>query len=375
MKLCVVTGEASGDLHAAHVVAELRKLDPALEVFGMGGSMLAGQGMRIVEGIEQMGIVGLFNVIKQLPMVKRVFDRLVRTIARERPDAVVLVDYPDFNLRLAQKCRSMGIRVIYFISPQVWAWRQRRVHQIARDVDHMLVLFPFEEDFYRKYDVPVTYVGHPLVDQLSSMYVEQREPHNPLQLALLPGSRTTEVRSLLRIMVDATLKLRESRAAEATIIRANTIPRELIAEILGSDAAGFRIVEHDGRRAIAAADLCFASSGTATLEAAILGTPPIVMYRLSALTHLAAKWLVRIPHFSLVNIVAGKRIVPELLQSAVTAEQVVREAERMLEPSTYRDVQSDLDEVRRKLGEAGASERAARKIYTLLAGAEATRPA
>lgn len=373
MKLCVVTGEASGDLHASHVVARLKELDPVLEVFGMGGSMLAREGMRVVQSIDTMGIVGLFNVIKQIPMLKRVFDSLVATIAEERPDAVMLVDYPDFNLRLARKCRSLGIRVIYFISPQVWAWRRRRVRQIARDVDHMLVLFPFEEEFYRTHGVAATYVGHPLVDQLSSIYVEKLVPHTPVKLALLPGSRSSEVNSLLRIMVDAALELKKRRPVEASIIRANTIPRALIDDILAADAGEFTIIEQEGRRAVAAADLCFASSGTATLEAAIVGTPPIVMYRLSALTHLAAKWLVKIPHFSLVNIVAGKRVVPELLQSQVTVSQVVREAERLLDPANYRQVQSELSEVRRKLGASGAAERAARKIYTLMGGAEAAR--
>ena len=166
MKLAIVAGEASGDLHAAEVVRELKRLDPTLQTFGIGGDLLEREGMNVLHHAREMGIVGLFNVLRHLGMFRRIFKELVQTIARERPDAVVLVDYPDFNLRLARRCRKMGIRVIYYISPQVWAWRRRRVEQIKRTVHHMLVIFPFEEDFYRQHNVPVTYVGHPLLDEL-----------------------------------------------------------------------------------------------------------------------------------------------------------------------------------------------------------------
>ncbi|MFZ2491996.1 MAG: lipid-A-disaccharide synthase, partial [Thermoanaerobaculia bacterium] len=161
MKLAIVAGEASGDLHASEVVRALKRLDPSLEMFGIGGDLLAREGMRVLHHASEMGIVGLFNVIRHLPMFRRVFSELIEAIAVERPDAVLLVDYPDFNLRVAKKCRAMGLRVIYYISPQLWAWRQGRVRQIAKNVDRMIVIFPFEEEFYRSNGVPVTYVGHP----------------------------------------------------------------------------------------------------------------------------------------------------------------------------------------------------------------------
>ena len=166
MKLAVVAGEASGDLHAAEVIAELKKLDPSLETFGIGGDLLQKQGMTILYHAREMGIVGLFNVIRHLGMFRRIFRELLARIERERPDAVLLVDYPDFNLRLAKRCKAMGLRVVYYISPQIWAWRRGRVKQIAKNVDHMIVIFPFEEEFYRAHGVPVTYVGHPLIDEL-----------------------------------------------------------------------------------------------------------------------------------------------------------------------------------------------------------------
>ena len=167
MKLAIVAGEASGDLHAAEVVAELKKLDPQLETFGIGGDLLEREGMRLLHHAREMGIVGLFNVLRHLGMFRRIFRDLVAVIGKERPDAVLLIDYPDFNLRLAKRCKAMGLRVIYYISPQVWAWRKGRVKHIAKYVDQMLVIFPFEEDFYRGHNVKVTYVGHPLIDEMT----------------------------------------------------------------------------------------------------------------------------------------------------------------------------------------------------------------
>src|ERR1700686_524056 len=212
MKIAVIAGEASGDLHAAKVVHELKLLDPGLTAFGIGGDLLADEGVELLHQAREMAIVGLFNVLRHLRFFRRVFDELIARIERDRPDAVILVDYPEFNLRMARRCHQLGVRVLYYISPQVWAWRRGRVKKIARIVDHMLVIFPFEEDFYRKHGVPVTYVGHPLIDELHEaveaagvMATRTRagEVGGPLRLALLPGSRKHEVQSLLPPMLDA----------------------------------------------------------------------------------------------------------------------------------------------------------------------------
>src|SRR6266852_205355 len=198
VKLAIVAGEASGDLHASQVVHELKKLDPSLQTFGIGGDLLAREGMRILHHAREMGMVGLFNVIRHLGMFLRVLREMIETIAREKPDAVMLVDYPDFTLRLAKHCKAMGVRVIYYISPQVWAWRRGRVKSIAKVVDRMLVIFPFEESFYREHDVPVTYVGHPLIDEMAPHPAPSpRKRGEGLSVAILPGSRRHEVRALL----------------------------------------------------------------------------------------------------------------------------------------------------------------------------------
>ena len=365
IKLAIVAGEASGDLHAAHALAELKKLAPGIETFGIGGDLLLGQGMKLVHHAREMGIVGLFNVIRHLGMFRRVFRDLLERIEAERPDAVLLVDYPDFNLRVAKKCREMGLKVIYFISPQVWAWRRGRVRHIAENVDHMVVIFPFEEEFYRGHDVRVTYVGHPIIDQLQMLRRAKVKP-GVTRIALLPGSRRREVDDLLPPMIEAVEILRKERTVEPFIVQAPTIEFDHLEEILKAQQSEIPILPHDRGEAVSAADVALSSSGTATLECAVLGTPVVVMYRLSPATHWLARRLVKLPHFSLVNIVAGREVVPELLQEEVNGVEIAAAARALLEPGRYGRVRADLDEVRRKLGEPGASRRAAEAIMATL---------
>jgi lipid-A-disaccharide synthase len=359
MKLAIVAGEASGDLHASEVVRELKRLDPALETFGIGGDLLAAEGMRILHHAREMGIVGLFNVLRHYPMFRRIFDDTIRAIAAEKPDAVMLVDYPGFNLRLARRCRELGLRVIYYISPQVWAWRRGRVKQIARYVDRMIVILPFEEGFYREHGVPVTHAGHPLIDELAGIERDPRPPGDPLRIALLPGSRRGEVSSLLPAMLDAVSLL---PGADAYVIQAPTIHAAELLEIMTQHGTFIRIVPHDGGRAIAAADVALSSSGTATLECAVIGTPVVVMYRLTAITHWLARRLVKLPFFGLINIIAGTEVVPELIQREVNGARIAAEVRRMAEPATHARLRAALAAVREKLGGPGASRRAAEAI-------------
>jgi lipid-A-disaccharide synthase len=366
IKLAVVAGEASGDLHASEVLRELQKLAP-VRAFGIGGDLLAAEGVELLHHAREMGIVGLFNVLRHLPMFRRIFNELVARIERERPDVVLLVDYPEFNLRVARRCKELGLRVVYYISPQLWAWRKGRVRHIARDVDRMIVIFPFEEEFYRTHDVPVTYVGHPLVEQLGHV---ERPPRNRevLQLALLPGSRRMEVRSLLPAMLDAVEILRregvDGRRLEASIIQAPTIAHELLQEIVAEKKIDVPIIPNDQGQAVAAADISLSSSGTATLESAVLGTPVVVMYRLSRATYFVAKKLVRLPDFSLVNIVAGRQIVPELIQHEVTGPRIAREVRNLV--ARYDEVTAALVEVRAALGEPGTAERVAEEVHKMV---------
>jgi lipid-A-disaccharide synthase len=366
VKVCVVAGEASGDLHATEVVRELRSLDPSLELFGIGGIGLAGQGMRLVRDARDLAIVGLFNVVGHLPMILGAFRELVGELERERPDAVLLVDYPDFNLRVARACRRMGIPVAYYISPQLWAWRPRRVRQIAERVDQMLVIFPFEKDFYERHGVAATYVGHPLVEQLASIAPRNATPpQRPWKIALLPGSRRMEIEFLLDPMLDAVERMGED--VRARLILAPSVERSKIAERIAARSSEVELVEAGRLEALAASDVALCSSGTATLEAAILGVPAVVVYRLPRLTYALVRWLMRLPHFSLVNIVAGRAVVPELRQGEVEGARIEAETRRLLDPETWAATRQALDRVRDQLGGPGASRRTAEKIATLVA--------
>jgi len=386
MKLAIIAGEASGDLHAAEVLRELKRFDPTIETFGIGGDLLAREGMRLVHHAREMGIVGFFNVLRHLRMFRRIFDETADEIARQKPDAVLLVDYPGFNLRMARRCKELGIRVVYYISPQLWAWKKGRVKQVAEYVDRMIVIFPFEETFYREHGIDAAYVGHPLIEEIghiarpgvgsrgsgvveagaaqtnaaSSPTPDTRHPTPPVRIALLPGSRKAEVNSLLPAMLDAVEILSRERSVDAYIVQAPTIARELLDEYVAG--RNVRVVEHDNGEAVAAADIALSSSGTATLECAVLGTPVIVMYRLSLLNYWLGRMVVTIPHFALINIVAGKKIVPELIQGHVNGETIADETRRLLEPANYATVVEELAAVRSKLGDAGASRRAAEVI-------------
>jgi lipid-A-disaccharide synthase len=403
MKLAIVAGEASGDLHAAKVVHELKALDPGLATFGIGGDLLAEEGMELLHHAREMGVVGLFNVLRHLRFFRRVFDELMARIERDRPDAVMLVDYPEFNLRVARRCREVGVKVLYYISPQIWAWRRGRVKKIARLVDRMLVIFPFEEDFYRKHDVPVAYVGHPLIDELHEMVglevpgsgsrvpasgaeirdalsgiskpgpgAEIRDPapgtRDPakLTIALLPGSRRHEVHALLPPMLDAVAELQRDREVDAFVIQAPTISgAELLAHMTAAHKF-VRVVPYDGGLSLAGADVALSSSGTATLEAAIVDTPVVVMYRLSPLTYVMAQLLVKVQHFSLVNIVAGREVVPELIQRDVNGIRIAAEVRALLDPAANAHLREGLALVRERLGGRGASRRAAEEIFRML---------
>lgn len=365
MKLAIVAGEASGDLHAASVLGELKTLVPELRVFGIAGDLVQNEGAEILYHARDLGFVGLFNVVLHLRMFRRVFRELMERIEAEQPDAVLLVDYPGFNLRVARRAKELGLKVIYFISPQVWAWHRRRVHHIARYVDHMIVILPFEEQFYREHNVRVTYVGHPLIDQMDGI-VRRGAGDARVRIALMPGSRRREVDDVLPAMLEAVAILRRDRDIDPFIVQAPTIEHEHIEGMVAASGQKVPILPRDRGEALAEADVAISSSGTATLEAAVLGTPVVVMYRLGRFTYRMARLLVRLPYFSLVNIVAGRRVVPELMQDEVTGENIAAAVRELLVPARYAQAKADMFEVRQKLGSPGASRRAAEAIMATL---------
>jgi lipid-A-disaccharide synthase len=381
-ELLMVAGEASGDLHGARLLAELRRLVPGLRAFGLGGAELRAAGLDAVADSSEVAVVGVVEVLKVLPRVRQVFAALLAEADRRRPRAAVLIDFPDFNLRLAGRLARRGIPVVYYISPQVWAWRRGRVRTIARRVDEMLVLFPFEVEFYRRAGVRAVHVGHPLVDEvprLPGAWDRELAAGEPYRLALLPGSRRSEVEALLPAMLAAAARVAAEVPVAVTLIRAPGIPEELLAKHVegfrrrrGGGAGGVempvRVESADRFGAIADSHLALCASGTATLEVGLLGTPMVVLYRLARWSYLLARMLVRLPHFAMVNLVLGREVVPELLQGEAEPERIAAEALRLLGDREARArVRAGLAELRPRLGEGGASARAARQVAEVLA--------
>ncbi len=372
-ELLVVAGEASGDLHGARLLAELRRLQPGLRAFGMGGAELRAAGLETVADSSEVAVVGVVEVFRMLPRIRQVFAALLAAVDRRRPRAAVLIDFPDFNLRLAGRLARRGVPVIYYVSPQVWAWRRGRVRTIARRVDRMLVLFAFEEEFYRRAGVAAVHVGHPLVDEVPRLpSAWDREPvaGEPYRLALLPGSRRSEVAALLPVMLAAAARLAAELPVAVSLIRAPGIPEALLAGHLEAWplAPAVRIVGEDRFGAIADSHLALCASGTATLEVGLLGTPMIVLYRLALWSYVLAKLLVRLPNFAMVNLVLGREAVPELLQGEAEPARIAAEARRLLADGEARArMRAALAELRPRLGEGGASRRAAEQVAGVLA--------
>jgi lipid-A-disaccharide synthase len=370
-ELLVVAGEASGDLHGARLISELRLRVPGLTTFGLGGDEMRAAGLKALAHSSEISVVGITEVLKVLPRAREIFAGLLREVDRRRPALAVLIDFPDFNLRLAKELKARGVEVVYYISPQVWAWRRGRVKAIARLVDRMLVLFPFEVDFYRGHGVDVIHVGHPLVDEVPVLpqVWDQGEPAGgPYRVALLPGSRTSEVEALLPTLLEAVRKLASVLPIEAQIIKAPTISRELLEEHVELAGLPVRIVAEDRFTAVASSHLALCASGTATLEVGLLGTPMIMVYRLAIWTYVLAKLMVHLPNVSLVNLVLEKRVVPELIQGDANPERIAAEAARLLtDVGARNEMRAGLAEVRGRLGEGGASGRAAAEVAAMLA--------
>lgn len=368
--LLVVAGEASGDLHGGRLLAELRRIDPEVAAFGMGGAELRAAGLHAVAESRDIAVVGLTEVLKVLPRARAIFRRLLEECDRRRPAAALLIDSPEFNLRLARSLKARGIPVVYYVSPQVWAWRKGRVRTIAEVVDTMLVLFPFEVDFYRGHDVRVEHVGHPLVDevpQLPQAWDGALAPGEPFRIALLPGSRRTELLALLPTMLAAAKLLRARLPVEFTLIEAPTVAEEWLAGPLRDAGVPVRRARSDRFAEIARSHLALCASGTATLEVGLLGTPIVVVYKLSAFSYRLARLLVRLPHFSLVNLVLGRGVVPELLQHDASPAGVAATAAALLgDPQRIAAMRRDLAELRPRLGASGASLRAAEQVADVL---------
>ncbi len=373
-RLLMIAGETSGDLHGARLLQELRARSSGdLEVCGLGGELMRARGLEPIADVSAISVMGIAEVLRVYSRAKEIFDQILDRVRSEPPDLAVLIDFPEFNLRLAPKLKEMGVPVVYYVSPQVWAWRRGRVKSMARCIDRMLVFFPFEVEFYRGH-VSVCHVGHPLVDEvpeLDQAWDHVPEADGPFRIALLPGSRSNEVRRLLPVLLEAVRLLQVRRPGmEVLLVQAAALdPREADRLIAKSGVTVRKIAEKDRYREVASAHLALCASGTATLEVGLLRTPMVVVYRIGLFSYWLGRLIVRVPHISLVNLVLGAPAVPELIQGRAHANQIADEAQSLLNDRKRRDaMRADLSGLRAALGEPGAAARAADEVLELLRG-------
>lgn len=368
-RILIITGEASGDLHGANLARALKARDPHVVLAGIGGAEMESAGVRLVRETGRLDVIGMVGLVTVLSVIRRFL--AVRRLFRSEPwDAVVFIDHPGLNLRYAYFAKAAGLRVFYYIAPQIWAWRPGRIHWIKQRVDHVLVILPFEKAIYDRANIPCTFVGHPLLDAVGSDYdrpgLRQRfglAPEGPV-IALLPGSRMREVESLLPIMLEAAEKLAQ-RAPQTQFLlaQASTIQDNLLESVLQKNSLSVKVVKEQASEVMAAADLALVASGTATLQAAVIGTPLILVYRTSALTFWLAFFLIRVRWIGLVNLVAERTVVPELIQTDATGQRLYEEASRLLDDRfAYDEMKRGLAKVRASLGQPGASTRAAEVV-------------
>jgi lipid-A-disaccharide synthase len=377
MRIMISCGEPSGDLYAGALVAEILAREPSAEVFGFGGRWLAAAGARLVGDFQGLSVTGLTEAIRVLPRSFAMLRRLTAAAREQRPDVFVAIDFPDFNFRLMARLHALGIPVVYYISPQLWAWRAGRMQTMKRFVTRVLVIFPFEEELYREAGVPVEFVGHPLVE-----LVRVRQPRAALlrehglgatapTVALLPGSRPNELRRIVPRMA-ASLPLIRARVpgVQFLVAAAPNLRDELFAPLIDAATAGPStrpaLIRERTDEVLAASDVVITASGTATVQAALHERPMVVVYSLSPVTYRLGKPFVRVDTYAMANLVAGRRIVPELIQEDFTAERVAAEAVRFLtDAELYARTRDELRRVREKLGGPGASGRAADAVLAV----------
>jgi len=366
LNLLISAGEASGDQHGARLLRALKAARPDIAAFGMGGARLQEEGLERVARSETLSVVGLFEVFEKLPALFRALRRLSEEAARRRPDAAVLIDFPDFHGLLARRLHRAGVPLIYYVSPQVWAWRAGRARGLARRARSIITLFPFEAEIYRRLGADAVCAGHPLVDDVrENLRAPSPFPEKTRRrLLLLPGSRTAELRRHWAAMAEAAARLATRFDLEVIAVRAPGLPRELFE---GAAESGIQIAESGLYPLLASSDLAFVASGTATLEAALCGTPMVVVYKTSAASFAIGKRLVRVPWVSLANIVAGEEVVPELIQADFSVDRLEKEGGALLtSPERVARMKEGLARAAENLGPPGGSERAARALLEVL---------
>lgn len=370
----IVAGEASGDMYGARVVEEAHRLDSSVRFFGIGGVAMRRAGVETLVDSKEMAVMGLFEIISHFGVIYRAFKLLKSRLLNDKPDLLILIDYPGFNLRLAAVAKRAGVKVFYYITPQVWAWHSSRARKIARLVDHAAVILPFEAPFFERVGLPVTFVGHPLLEMaLPSMSKEAFQDefeldHNLRTVGLFPGSRKREIDSLLPVMLESA-KLLQERFPDLQFILplASSVDRETVDRQVSASGVAVTVVEGKNYDVMQTCDVIIAASGTVTMEIALFGVPMVIVYKASPLTFAIGIRLLNVEHVGICNIVAGERIVPELLQAEAEPLKIADELSKMLADSKYADsIRRKLLKVRSHLGDSGASKRVARLAMDIM---------
>lgn len=373
-KILIVCGEASGDLHAANLVRAIKDIAPDTQFFGLGGERLKSEGVNLIFNIVDIAVVGFFEVLKNLKTFHRIFIATLKEADKVKPDMAILIDYPGFNLHLAKELKKRDIPIIYYISPQVWAWGESRIKTIKQLVNHMLVVFKFEEEIYKKHNIPVSFIGHPLLDvvkpdiQKEKLFAELNLDPKNITVSLLPGSREREVKILLPIMMKSAALIKKNiPSAQFLILRSTAVAEDIFKNIFLHYDVPVYILSARTYAGLTASDFALVASGTATLETAILGIPMAILYKVSFLTWLYVKTLIKIPYIGLVNVVKQKKIIAEFLQYNARPKMIADYAVRLLKDKDKLNyIRTDLLSLKDSLGEEGASKKAARIIVDFL---------
>lgn len=370
-KIFIITGDISGDMHGAFLAKSLLKKEPHLQIFGMGGERMKAAGIKVLFDLTQFSLMGFVEVARHIVLFRRVLYQLIAKIKIEQPDAIVFIDYPGFNLRLAEKIKPLSIPLIYYISPQVWAWGKNRIKKIASLFSRMIVILPFEKELYEKEGLSAFFVGHPLLDVVKTTGLMNQVPtisngraSSATTITLLPGSRSCEVRRLLPVMVKLAQLIKEKKPeTQFIILAASSLMEKEIEKILKKKKISLRVTRERKYGIIKSSALALTASGTATVEIAILERPMIIFYKVSPFAYFFLKKMVKLPYIGMVNIIAKKEIVPEFIQGRANAEKILPTALALLEQKEKREKMSEqLRRVKKSLGNPGAADRAAEII-------------
>lgn len=372
-KIMIVAGEASGDLHGSGLVREILKLQPDVKIFGVGGDKMQHHGVELLYHINEMSVLGFWDVLKRFAFFRRVYHDLVSTMDEVQPDLIILIDYPGMNLKLARAAKTIGIKVLYYIAPQVWAWGSNRIQKMVRLVDKMAVIIPFEEEMFQKAGLDATFVGHPLLEIVTSkigreeFFQKYGLNNNQQVIGLLPGSRPLEVKRLLPEMLQTIRQFRKTHPETQTIIsKADSVDSNIYHEILKNNNQ-VQLVENCTYEIMKHSDLLIVASGTATLESALFATPLIIVYKVDPISYLIGKQLIKIDSIGLVNVIAERKIVPEFIQHRFQSDSLLPEIGRLLfDKNQRKEIVNNLKKIKRRLGKPGASIKTAKIAIELI---------